>query len=200
MTYILEQTWTVLSHCQSPIVIGKQLSIHNGGPTIIPLLNCFTVGALQYLTLTRPCITFSINKACQFMHNLTILHWKGVKRILRYHKSTIHHGLRFIRASSLPLITYTNVNCTSNPNDKKSMGGYNIYLVPNLISWQATKQKVIAYSSIGLEYSPITQLQNHHGSNPCLRKLVLFNTLLLYYGVIIWELHFLQQIWSCTLE
>jgi hypothetical protein len=40
------------------------------------------VGALQYLTLTRPDISFSINKVCQYLHSSTTIHWIAVKRII----------------------------------------------------------------------------------------------------------------------
>jgi histone deacetylase 1/2 len=37
------------------------------------------VGALQYLTLTRPDISFSVNKVCQYLHAPTTQHWQLLK-------------------------------------------------------------------------------------------------------------------------
>lgn len=59
------------------------------------------VGALQYLTLTRPGISFSINKVCQFLHSPTTKHWEAVKRILRYVKGTIVVGLKVRKSDSM---------------------------------------------------------------------------------------------------
>jgi hypothetical protein len=39
------------------------------------------VGTLQYLTLTRPDISFSVNKVCQYLHSPTTVHLTAVKRI-----------------------------------------------------------------------------------------------------------------------
>ncbi|RDY14857.1 putative mitochondrial protein, partial [Mucuna pruriens] len=41
------------------------------------------VGVLQYVTITRPEISYAVNKACQFLSQLLDSHWTAVKRILR---------------------------------------------------------------------------------------------------------------------
>lgn len=58
------------------------------------------VRALQYLTLTRPDISYVVNKVCQYLHAPTTLHWSTVKIILRYVKGTLHLGLK-IRSQTL---------------------------------------------------------------------------------------------------
>lgn len=57
------------------------------------------VGALQYATITRPKICFSVNKACQFLSQPLDSHWKAVKRILGYLNGTLHLGLLLHPAS-----------------------------------------------------------------------------------------------------
>ncbi|XP_019181389.1 PREDICTED: uncharacterized protein LOC109176413 [Ipomoea nil] len=44
------------------------------------------VGALHYLTITRPDLAYAVNRLCQFMHSPTVDHWGLLKRVLR--KST----------------------------------------------------------------------------------------------------------------
>jgi hypothetical protein len=61
----------------TPLLTDEKLSLSNGDPlTSDDATNYHSVvGALQYLTLTRPDISFSINKVCQFLHALTTAHW-----------------------------------------------------------------------------------------------------------------------------
>ena len=51
------------------------------------------VGSLQYLALTRPDVAFSINRLAQQMQVPSNDHFQTLKRVLRYLKSTIRHGV-----------------------------------------------------------------------------------------------------------
>jgi hypothetical protein len=46
------------------------------------------IRALQYLMLTRPDISYSVNKVCQYLHSSTTSHMSVVKRILRFPQYT----------------------------------------------------------------------------------------------------------------
>jgi len=87
------------------------------------------VGALQYLSLTRPDISFSINRVCQYMSSLTTVHWVAVKRILRYLCSTIDFGLQFTKSSSMLLSAFSDANWAGNVDDRHSTGAMLYFLV-----------------------------------------------------------------------
>lgn len=72
------------------------------------------VGALQYLTWTRPNLSFTVNLVCQFMHSPTLSHFQAVKRIMRYLKGSIDIGLRFCKLpTSLSIHAYSNADWVS---------------------------------------------------------------------------------------
>lgn len=75
------------------MISGLKLSRFGNDSIADPHLYRSVVGDLQYVTLTRLEIAFSVNKVCQFMHNPLECHWKAVKRILRYLKGTLDYGL-----------------------------------------------------------------------------------------------------------
>ncbi|RVW17521.1 Retrovirus-related Pol polyprotein from transposon RE2 [Vitis vinifera] len=67
------------------------------------------VGALQYVTVTRPENAYSVNKVCQYMQAPLESHWKVVKRILRYLKRTLYHGLHLRKSPTLDLVAFCDV-------------------------------------------------------------------------------------------
>jgi hypothetical protein len=94
-----------MSECKpvaTPLSTSKKLSRHEGTPlrSNDTMKYRSVVGALQYLTLTRPDIVYSVNKVCQFLQLPTTIHWAAVKRILRYIKSSINLGLKIQKSRS----------------------------------------------------------------------------------------------------
>ena len=65
--------------CRIPMASNLKLSKNVGDPFQDVILYRSTVGALQYLTFTRPDISFSVNKVCQYMQQPTDVHWMAVK-------------------------------------------------------------------------------------------------------------------------
>lgn len=65
----------------------------NGPPVADPSSYHSLVGALQYLTFTRMDIAFAVQHICLFMHDPRKPHLHALKRILRYIRGTLDHGL-----------------------------------------------------------------------------------------------------------
>ena len=114
------------------------------------------MGALQYLTLTRPDISFAVNKVCQFLHAPTSVHWSAAKRILRYVKGTIDLGLRIHPSKSVLVVSaFSDADWAGNVDDRRSTGGFAVFLGSNLISWTARKQPTVSRSSTEAEYKAL---------------------------------------------
>ncbi|XP_019160714.1 PREDICTED: uncharacterized protein LOC109157268 [Ipomoea nil] len=97
------------------------------------------VGALQYLTITRPDLSYAVNRLCQFMHTPTVDHWGMVKRVLRYVKGTMDYGLRPTPSPTTSIHAYSDSDWASCPIDWKSTSGYAVFLGTNLVSWLSRK-------------------------------------------------------------
>ncbi|KAJ0816493.1 putative RNA-directed DNA polymerase [Helianthus annuus] len=149
----------------SPIPSTAHLSLGDSSPFDNPVRYRQIVGALQYVTLSRPDISYAVNKVCQFMHSPTTNHWSAVKRILRYLQGTSGYGLLIQRNSGSLLHAYTdasfNLHAFSDadwagcPDDRRSTGGFAIYLGSNLVSWSARKQRTVSRSSTESEYKAL---------------------------------------------
>ena len=113
------------------------------------------VGGLQYLLITRPDISFAVNRVCQYLHAPRDSHWSAVKRILRYVRHTGSYGLHLQPARSGLVSTFSDADWAGCPDDRRSTGGHVVFFGPNLIAWQARKQATVSRSSTEAEYKAV---------------------------------------------
>ncbi|KAK1642839.1 hypothetical protein QYE76_060644 [Lolium multiflorum] len=147
-------------NCQgmpTPLSSSEKISAHQGDPLGPDDSSKYRsiVGALQYLTLTRPDISYAVNKVCQYLHAPTTVHWTAAKRILRYVKHTLTVGLTFSKSSSTLVSAFSDADWAGSVDDRRSTGGFAVFVGPNLISWSAKKQNTVSRSSTEAEYKSL---------------------------------------------
>jgi len=131
--------------CLTPVDLNPKLSaegppLSSTGATDFRSL----AGALQWLTFTRPDISYAVQQVCLHMHDPRETHLAALKRILRYVRGTLHMGL-LIRPS-------TPADCAGCPDTRRSTSGYALFLGDNLVSWSSKRQNTVSRSSAEAEY------------------------------------------------
>jgi hypothetical protein len=81
-------------------------------------------------------------------------HLATVKRVLRYVARTKEHGLHYAKHEEgrPTLVGYCDADMAGDIDDCKSTSGALFFLGSNLITWELTKQRVMALSSCEAEY------------------------------------------------
>jgi histone deacetylase 1/2 len=96
-----------------------------------------------------------VNKVCQFLHAPTTEHWSAVKRILRYIQDTSKVGITFVKSSSTLLSAFSDADWAGSIDDRRSTGGFAVFIGSNLVSWSARKQATVSRSSTEAEYKAL---------------------------------------------
>ena len=77
----------------SPLPLHLKLSLEDGDPFHDPALYRSLVGKLNYLTHTRPDLSYTVQTLSQFMHLPRVPHFTALLRTLSYISNTIGQGL-----------------------------------------------------------------------------------------------------------
>ncbi|XP_022032286.1 uncharacterized mitochondrial protein AtMg00810-like [Helianthus annuus] len=115
-------------------------------------------GALQYLTFTRPDISYAVQQVCIHMHAPTTIHMNALKRDLRYIKGTLSFGLTISPSAADSLISYTDADWGGCPDTRRSTSGYCVYMGDNLLSWSSKRQPTLSRSSAEAEYRGVANV------------------------------------------
>jgi hypothetical protein len=79
----------------------------------------------------------------------------AVKRILRYLKACTRMGIQIYESNSTMVSAYSDVDWAGCSDDRRSTGGYAVYLGSNLVSWSARKQAMVSRSSTESEHKTL---------------------------------------------
>ncbi|WVZ88015.1 hypothetical protein U9M48_034577, partial [Paspalum notatum var. saurae] len=131
---ILERAgMTDCNPCSTPVDTQAKLSEDVGTPVADPTAYRSLAGAMEYLTFTRPDITYAVQQVCLHMHDPRESHLTALKH-----------------SSSAELVVYTDADWAGCPDTRRSTSGY-----AQLLSWSSKRQPVVSRSNAEAKYRAV---------------------------------------------
>nr|GEV00593.1 retrovirus-related Pol polyprotein from transposon TNT 1-94 [Tanacetum cinerariifolium] len=128
----------------TPMEIKDKLDLNQNGTPVDATKYRSKIGALMYLTSSRPDIVHATYLCARYQAKPTEKHLKEVKRIFRYLRGTVNTGLWYTKDSDAD---YAGCKDTF----KSTFGGAQ-FLGEKLVSWSSKKQDRMALSTTEAEY------------------------------------------------
>ena len=104
-------------HVETPMDPNIKLLPEQGEPLSDPRRYRRLVGKLNYLTITRPDISFAVSVVSQFLQDPRVTHWDAAMRIVRYIKKTPGQGLLYEDRGHSQIVGYTDADWAGSPSD-----------------------------------------------------------------------------------
>ncbi|GJR07484.1 retrovirus-related pol polyprotein from transposon TNT 1-94 [Tanacetum coccineum] len=136
----------------TPMDLKDKLDLDQNGTTVDETKYHSMIGALMYLTSSRPDIVHATCLCARYQAKPTEKHLKEVKRIFRYLRGTINMGIWYTKASGFELTRFSDVDYEGCKDTFKSTSGGAQFLGEKLVSWSSKKQDCTASSTAEEEY------------------------------------------------
>lgn len=117
-----------------------------------PSLYRCLIGKLLYFTVSRPDITFAINKLSQFVSRPGKTHLGSAYYLLLYLKSSPGYDIFLSASPSFQSRAFTDVDWGSCIYTRRSSTVFCVFLGDSMVSWKAKKQSTISRSFAEAEY------------------------------------------------
>ncbi|GKE14312.1 retrovirus-related pol polyprotein from transposon TNT 1-94, partial [Tanacetum coccineum] len=136
----------------TPMEFKDKLDLDQHGSPVDAMKYRSMIGALMYLTSSRPDIVHATCLCARYQAKPTEKHLKEVKRIFRYLRGTVNTGLWYTKDSGFELTGFSDADYAGCKDTFKSTSGGAQFLSEKLVSWSSKKQDCMALSTAEAEY------------------------------------------------
>nr|GEV14571.1 uncharacterized mitochondrial protein AtMg00810-like [Tanacetum cinerariifolium] len=132
--------------------IKDKLDLDQNGTPVYAMKYRSMIGALMYLTSSRPDIVHATCLCARYQAKSTEKHLKEVKRIFHYLRGTINTGLWYTKDSGFELTGFSDADYAGCKDTFNSTSGGAQFLRERLVSWSSKKQDYTTLSTAEAEY------------------------------------------------
>ncbi|GJR76371.1 retrovirus-related pol polyprotein from transposon TNT 1-94 [Tanacetum coccineum] len=157
----------------TPMEIKDKLDLDKNGTPVDATKYHSMIGALMYLTSSRPDIVHATCLCARYQAKPTEMHLKEVKRIFRYLQGTINMGLWYTKDYGFELTGFSDADYARCKDTFKSTSGGTQFLGEKFMSWSSKKQDCTALSTAEAEYVSLSA---------CCAQVIWMRTQLMDYG------------------
>ncbi|KAL8154536.1 hypothetical protein AgCh_000052 [Apium graveolens] len=136
----------------TPLPINLKLQAEEGEAYADPSHYRCLVGKLNFLTHTRPDLSYTVQHLSQFMQNPRIPHYEALMHVMDYIASTAGQGILLKANEQLTLQAFSDSDWGACLDSRRSISGYVLLLGRSPISWKSKKQGIVSRSSSEAEY------------------------------------------------
>nr|GEW16252.1 copia protein [Tanacetum cinerariifolium] len=136
----------------TPMEIKDKHDLDQNGTTVDAIKYHSMIGALMYLTSSRPDIVHATCLCAWYQAKPTEKYLKEVQRIFCYLRGTVNTGLCYTKDCGFELTRFSDADYAGCKDTFKSTSGGAQFLKEKLVSWSLKKQECMALSTTEAKY------------------------------------------------